>query len=335
MAVAQVRDVAALAGVSPATVSNALNHPAKVAAATLLRIHAAIDELGFVRNDAARQLRAGQNHSVGMLVLDVRNPFFTDVARGVEDSLAGVNRPLILGNSAQDPEREQSYLNLFEEQRVAGILITPVGDVIDRLKRLRERGTCVVLVDRMTSTEGFSSVGTDDHLGGHLATDHLLKLGRRKISFLGGPQGIEQVQRRFVGAQGAVATFGEGDVQATWIGSQDAMGGRGGAEQLLALPRKQRPDAIFAANDLIALGVLQALTLAKVRVPEDIALIGYDDIEFAASAAIPLSSVHQPALELGRRAAELLLREIAGDNDAEPQHIVFEPTVVIRESTSL
>jgi LacI family transcriptional regulator len=333
MAVAQVRDVAALAGVSPGTVSNALNHPAKVSPTTLARIQAAIDELGYIRNDAARQLRAGTNRAIGMIVLDIANPFFTDVARGVEDTLIPEKRPLILGNSAQEPSREKTYLDLFEQQRMSGVLITPVDDVIDRLRRLRDRGTSVVLVDRMTRVKEFSSVSIDDRLGGRIATEHLLDIGRRRIGFIGGPTGLAQVKNRLASARTAVEKHGSGEILLVESATMNVEAGRAGIEQLLALPERRRPDAIFAANDLVALGVLQGLTLAGVSVPDDIAIVGYDDIDFAASAAIPLTSVRQPAHLLGSTAAGLLLDVIADPEASEIKHVTLKPELVVRRST--
>ena len=333
MVVAQVRDVAALAGVSPGTVSNALNHPEKVTAATRERIQRAIDELGFVRNEAAHRLRRGVRESIGMLVLDVRNPFFTDVARGVELGLAQLGRPLLIGNSDQDPVREQAFLDSFEEQQLSGLLITPVGKDLKRLRRLRDRGTAVVLVDRMSKTSDFSSVAVDDSLGGRLAADHLLEIGRRRIAFIGGPKSIAQVSARLRAARKAVERFGQAQLTFYESAAMDFTAGRDAVEQFLALPRRHRPDAVFAGNDLVAIGALQALTLAGVSVPDDIAIVGYDDIEFAGSAAIPLTSVRQPAVEVGQRAAELLLAEIADPSAARPQHITLKPELVVRQST--
>ncbi|MET0766253.1 MAG: LacI family DNA-binding transcriptional regulator [Aeromicrobium sp.] len=334
MPVAQVRDVAALAGVSPATVSNALNHPAKVSPSTLARIQSAIDELGYIRNDAARQLRAGTNRAIGMVVLDIANPFFTDVARGVEDILLGEQRPLIMGNSAQEPHRETNYLDLFEQQRMDGVLITPVGDVMGRLRRLRDRGTSVVLVDRMTRAKEFSSVAIDDTMGGRIATEHLLAIGRRRIAFIGGPANLTQVKHRLAAARTAVEEHGGSELTVVETESMNAEAGRIAAEQLLTLPPAQRPDAIFAANDLVALGVLQAMTLAGVRVPDDIAIVGYDDIDFASSAAIPLTSVCQPAHLMGSTAATLLLDVIADPEASEVKHLTLKPELFIRRSTS-
>jgi len=325
-----VKDVAAAAGVSVGTVSNVLNRPEKVSPATLEHVQRVIGELGFVRNDAARQLRAGTNRAIGMVVLDVRNPFFTDVARGVELSLAEHRRPLILASSDQDARRESTYLDLFEEQRVSGLLITPVGKVLPRLRRLRERGTAVVVVDRRTGTREFSSVAVDDLRGGRLAAEHLLASGRRRIAFIGGPRGLTQIKHRLRASQEAVDGVHGARLRFVETAAMDADAGRQGAEELLA--GRDRTDAIFAANDLVALGVLQALTLAGVRVPDDVAIIGYDDIDFAASAAIPLSSVRQPRAEMGGVATDLLLAAI-DDPGAQIRDIVLEPELVVRRST--
>lgn len=334
MAVAQVRDVAALAGVSPATVSNALNHPDKVSPATRERIQAAITELGFVRNDAARQLRAGVNQSIGMVVLDARNPFFTDVSFGAEEILNADGRPLLLGNSAQDPEREAVYLDLFERQHVSGALVTPAGSSLEPLRRLAARGAQVVLVDRLTDAPDFSSVAVDDQVGGRLAVEHLVEAGRRRIAFVGGPGTLAQIQNR-LGAAREVAEQHEGtQIRFVETTTMDATAGRESVLELLRLEPSERPDAIFAGNDLVALGVLQGLTLAGVSVPDDIAIVGYDDISFAGSAAIPLTSVRQPAVELGRTAAQLLL-DALGDPDAtKVQHVTLEPELVVRASTT-
>lgn len=334
MVAANVRDVAALARVSVGTVSNVLNSTKKVAPGTEKRVLEAIETLGFVRNDAARQLRVGQSRMVGMMVLDVGNPFFTDLARGVEDTLALSSRSLILGNSAEDAAREESYLHLFEEQRVAGLLITPVSRTTDRLERLRRRGTPVVLVDRFGGVGDFSSVSVDDRRGGQIALQHLVDIGRVRPTFIGGSSAVVQVSERLHGAQSVLSEAGIAPLRVLERAYMSADAGRDAAEELLALAPSERPDSIFAANDLLALGVLQALTRAGVRVPDDIAIIGYDDIYFAASAAVPLSSVRQPTRGMGKAAAELLTAEIDGTAGSEFQHVVFEPELMARESTT-
>ncbi|TFB49983.1 LacI family transcriptional regulator [Cryobacterium tagatosivorans] len=329
-----MREVAAEAGVSVGTVSNVLNRPGKVSPDTVARVQAAIAHLGFVRNDAARQLRAGRSRSIGLVVLDVANPFFTDVARGAEDRAAEEGLAILLGNSDETIDRENAYLDLFEEQRVHGVLISPLGDLGDRLTRLRERGTPTVLVDRQAEDRRFSSVAVDDVAGGYLAADHLASIGRVRLAFVGGPAGIRQVTDRLEGARKAVAEHPGVSLEVIETESLTVLAGREAGERILARPESERPDAVFAANDLLAMGVLQALNMfGDVRVPGDIALIGYDDIAFAAAAVVPLSSIRQPSALIGYTAVDLLLREAAAGEGFEHEQIVFQPELVVRAST--
>lgn len=327
-----VKDVAALARVSVGTVSNVLNRPDKVAPATVERVQAAIEELGFVRNDAARQLRAGRSRSIGLIVLDVRNPFFTDVARGAERRAATGDLSILLGNSDADADRESGYLDLFEQQRVHGVLITPVADVSGRLEKLRARGIPTVLVDRPSDGADFSSVSVDDVAGGELAVRHLLEIGRRRIAFIGGPASVRQVADRLEGARRAVAEYADASLEVLETAALSVLEGRAAGEVLRDREPGDRPDAVFAANDLLAVGVLQALVMrGDVAVPGDIALIGYDDIDFSAATVVPLSSIRQPSELIGHRAVELLLAEVEGAGERE--QVVFQPELVVREST--
>lgn len=327
-----VRDVAALAGVSVGTVSNVLNGSPRVSPVATAKVRAAIADLGYVRNDAARQLRAGRSTTVGLVVLDVRNPFFTDVARGVEDEAAEHGLSVLLGNSSEDARRESGYLDLFEEQRVHGVLISPFGDVEPRLRQLRERGTPVVLVDRESRDAAVSSVSVDDIAGGRLAVEHLLATGRRRLVFAGGPLEIRQVSDRLTGARAAMAEVPEATLEILELGALTVLEGRMLGEALLA--RTERPDAIFAANDLVAVGLLQALVMSgALRVPQDVALIGFDDIDFASATVVPLSSIRQPRHEIGATALRIL-REEAAEPDLPPRRIVFQPEIVVRASTA-
>lgn len=329
-----VRDVAALAGVSVGTVSNVLNRPAKVSADTVARVQSAIRELGFVRNDAARQLRAGRSRSIGLVVLDVGNPFFTDLARGAEERAAEDGLTVLLGNSDDDPDRESGYLDLFEEQRVRGVLISPIGDVAERLERLRQHGTSAVFVDRRAGDLPFSSASVDDVAGGRMAAQHLVDIGRRRIAFVGGPEELHQVRDRLAGARLAVDAADGATLEVVRTDALTVDAGRAAGELLVARAPEGRPDAVFAANDLLAVGVLQAaVMLGDVRVPQDLALVGYDDIAFASATVVPLTSVRQPSRLIGRTGVELLLRQ-ADDPDAAPEQIEFQPELVIRASTS-
>lgn len=330
---ANIRDVAERAGVSVGTVSNVLNHRDKVSPDAVRRVREAIAELGYVRNDAARQLRVGRSSTVGLVVLDVRNPFFTDLARGAEREAAQHGLSVILGNSDEDVDREAAYLDLFEEQRVRGILISPYREVGERLRRLRERGTPAVLVDRRSEDPQFSSVSVDDELGGRLAAGHLIETGRRRILFTGGPFDIRQIVDRRAGAQAAVSGAAGVSLETVPTPAASVADGRATADVIAARPAAERPDAVFAANDLVAMGVLQGLAGHGIRVPEDIAIIGFDDIGFASAAVVPLSSVRQPSELMGETALRILLDQIA-DPDSQAQHVVFEPELVVRASTA-
>jgi LacI family transcriptional regulator len=333
MAAANVKDVAALAHVSIGTVSNVLNRPEIVAPETADRVLQAIEKLGFVRNDAARQLKAGRSNSIGLVVLDVRNPFFTDIARGAEEAASGAGFSVLLGDSGRSKERENGYLDLFEEQRVHGVLVSPLTDVGRRLEGLRRRRIPAVLVDRSGHGTGFSSVSVDDVAGGRLAVEHLLSIGRTRIAYLAGSFDFSQVTDRLQGAREAVAAHPGALLEVIDTNGLTVLAGRAAGEAIMARPAGERPDGVFTANDLIAVGVLQALVMqGDLRVPEDIAMVGYDDIDFAETAIVPLSSIRQPASLIGKTAVELLLEE-ARDPSLEPQQIVFQPELVVRQST--
>jgi LacI family transcriptional regulator len=333
-----MKDVAALAGVSVGTVSNVLNSPALVSDATRARVEKAIAKLGWVRNESARQLRAGRSRSIGIVVMDVANPFFTDIVSGVEDYVHNLGYSVQLGNSAQQTEREAAHLKLFEQHRVRGLLFAPISEVGQRVVEMRGHGIPVVIIDRAAKDAPYCSVAVDDVEGGRLAVGHLVAQGHRKIAFVGGPVSIQQVRDRHLGAQLALSQLGDsGHLMTISTDRLDTGSGTVAAGELVALPAGERPTAIFAANDLLAIGLLQGFVTNGVSVPEEISLIGYDDIDFAAAAAVPLSSVRQPRHALGVRAAELLFAEIDSLDDEAPhehQHIEFAPDLVVRRSTA-
>ena len=330
-----VHDVARHAGVSLGTVSNALNRPDMVSPETLERVRKSIDDLGYVRNESARQLRAGRSRTIGLVVLDVGNPFFIDVARGVEDAANAAGLAVILCNSDGSTAKEDNYLDLFEQLRVRGVLITPVDTVGSRLAAVRQRGTPVVLLDRLARAKDQCSVSVDDVLGGELAVAHLIETGHQRIAFVGAAVKVKQVEDRLKGAQRAIKRSGKADVE---LGvhvapSLNTVGGIEAARQLLAT--KPRPTAVFCVNDLIALGVLQVALEMGLRIPQDLAIVGYDDIEYAAAVSHPLSSVRQPRRLIGQTAAKLLMEEAEAGEDHEHQQVVFKPELVIRQSSDM
>lgn len=329
-----VRDVARKAGVSVGTVSNVLNNPDKVADKTVSKVQQAIRSLGFVRNDAARQLRAGKSHSIGLLVLDVRNPFFTDLARGAEEAAAEHHMSILLANSDENHEREKQLLSLFEEQRVAGLLVSPVSSDIKDLVSARDRGTPIVLVDRQSKDKTLSSVAVDDVAGGFMALSHLIETGRKRIMFAGGPMSIQQIADRLKGSKKAIKSQDNAELEVFATKNLTVLEGRAVGEAILSRPASQRPDAVFAANDLLAIGIMQVLVVAKnISIPGDIALVGYDDISFASSALISLSSVRQPSALIGAQAIELLIEETEARQNSTRRQVVFQPELVVRDSS--
>ena len=328
-----IRDVARVAGVSVGTVSNVLNKPEGVSPDSVARVQQAIEQLGYIRNDAARRLRAGVSATVGFVVLNGQNPFFNDVVRGAEDEASKNGIAILLGNTDEDTSREGMYLDLFEEQRVRGVLIAPYGDISERLQRLKSRDIPAVLVDRLNFDGRFSSVAVDSIAGGRMAAEHLIDTGRRRIGFVGGPFDIRQVRDRLEGARVAAEHSDyDVDIEVMTTSAMTVAEGVLAGARLLDRPRGEWPDAIFAANDLLALGVLQSLVAAGVPVPGQIALIGFDDIPFAAAAAVPLSSVRQPSRTIGQTALRILLEE-ADEPDLIPRQTVYQPELVIRRST--
>jgi LacI family transcriptional regulator len=317
------------------TVSNVLNRPDQVSPGTRERVLAAIAELGFVRNESARHLRAGRSRTIGLVVLDIANPFFTDVARGVEDVANAEGLAVILCNSDDRPGKEAAYLAVLAEQRVQGVLITPTAELSPELETLRGRGVPVVLVDRRAPGPDQCAVAVDDVLGGRLAAEHLLERRHRRIAFVGDSSGLPQVRERHDGVEQAVLEACGSD-DALVVLAPEALTvaqGRAAAGQILGLPAARRPTAAICVNDLLALGMLQEMVRHSVRVPDDFAIVGYDDIDFAAAAAVPLSSVRKPRQELGRRAAQLLIEEANAGETHRHQQLVFEPTLVVRESS--
>src|SRR5690606_19727193 len=229
-------------------------------------------------------------------------------------------------------QRERLYLSLFEEQRVRGILLASTGSSAELIEAIRGRGTPVVMVESAQAERGFS-VSVDDIAGGEIAVQHLAGLGRRRIGVVAARQDLRQVADRLTGARRAAEAAG---IEIEVLEAEDltVLAGRTVGEAIVARSTAERPDAVFCVNDLLAVGVLQAFAFRhQIAVPEEIALVGYDDIAFARSTVVPLTSVSQPADLMGRTALALLEEQIASP-DAPARHVSFTPTLVERESTT-
>ena len=290
-------------------------------------------ELGFVRNESARQLRAGTSRTLAYVMLDAGNPFFTDVAQGIEIAAEAVDLSLVLCNSRNSPSASSAHLRPAPAAAGPGHPGHPGRPGLADARRGRRRGTPVVIVDRTRTDRSFCSVAVDDVLGGRLAVEHLVDRGHPRVAYVGGPftsvrcATVSRAPARPGRAAGLPAddlSSIETDRSTSPAAARPAPGWSG--------CRPRRPTAAFCANDLTALGLLQHAISSGVRVPEELAIVGYDDIEFAAAAAVPLTSVRQPRRELGRTAAELVLDE-ATNPEHDHRQVLFTPELVAREST--
>ena len=291
-----------------------------------------IDELGFVRNESARHLRTGTGRIIGLVILDLSNPFFTDLARGVEDRANEAGYSVIVCNSDEDQAKEDAYMRVLEERRVQGMLIVPVAPGSPAVDRLRARGTAVVRVTHRIGDDE-CGVGADDLRGGELAMGHLLALGHERIGYITSASHVWPTDERREGMLMAARKEGISDdvLHDISVEHLNVAHGRDAGERILGI--RPRPTAVICANDLVALGVLQVMIRHGVRVPGDMAIVGFDDIEFASAAAIPLTSVRLPRRFMGRLATDLLLEEASGDPEHVHRRIVLEPELVVRQST--
>ena len=324
---ARIQDVAAAAGVSVATVSNALNRPELVRPATAARVRAAVHELDYVANPAAAGLRNGRASSIGLVLPDIANSFYARIARGAADAAYAHGFSLVLCHSADDPDREEASFALLAEQRAAGAVVVPREAGPPRLARLRRRGIPLVLTDRSVPVTEGCSVAVDDVTGGRLAVDHLLARAARDVLVVNGGRGIRQCTDRHQGARqavrGALVRLRELVVDEMTVDAGTTV-----ARGLAALP-----DAVFCTNDFLAAGLVRGLAARGVRVPDDVRVVGYGDLDVARLAAVALTTVRQPVEELGRAAVELLLDEVEAPRDHAHEARVFAPHLVVREST--
>ncbi|WP_346618419.1 LacI family DNA-binding transcriptional regulator [Blastococcus montanus] len=327
-------DVARAAGVSLGTVSNVLNDPAKVTAETRRKVEAAIAELGFVRNGAARSLKSGTSSTLGFVVQDLSNTFFLDMVRGAEEEAALSGMNVLLANSASDGAKQQAYLNLFEQEQVAGILVAPHRRTLDQIRALQARGMPLVVLNDPSPGLDVCAVMTDNVRGGYLAARHLIDSGRRRLLFAG-PQQFRVIGERLEGAARAVCEAGAAvtleRVDTPEVRAED---GRRVAEEILGRPEADRPDAVLGAADLLALGVIQHVLLdGRLRIPEHLAVVGYDNNRSAWNSVVPITTLDQAGEEMGRTAARLLLEQLTSPRRQEHRAVTLEPVLIPREST--
>lgn len=330
-AVVGIKEVAERAGVSLGTVSNVLNKPHLVAATTMERVQAVMAEMGFVRNDLARVLRTGGSKTLGMVVLSFANPFFADLAHACEAAAEAEGFTVVLGSSDQRSDREARYLELFDEQRVGGMLVAPLSGATEQMRRLHQRGVRMVLFDNNAEYDDFCTVALDGFKSGSLSVQHLVESGRRRIAFAASRSYL--LEDRWLGAQATAQRHPGVRLERLETSDQTVAAGQAIGARIVGLPDAERPDAVVAGNDQTALGLLEALLAAgTVRVPEDIAVIGCDDIDYAATAAVPLTTIRQPVKAIAHEAIRLALDE-ADWVDHVHRRVTLAPELVVREST--
>jgi LacI family transcriptional regulator len=302
-----------------------------VAEATRERVRAAIGELGFVRNESARQLRQGRSRTFGVVLENLANPYFTDLARGAEAAMNTDGFDAVWCTSDGSPAKERRCLDFLQEQRVSGLIITPVGLDDERIAELHDRGLSVVVLDRREYT-GVCSTRVDHVAGGEIAVNHLLGRGHRRLAIVTGPLLQEPIRDRYSGAEAAARAAGLPDRDMATLVHCDMTptAGKDAARRLLELD--PLPTGVFCTNDLLAIGLVNELQRAGVKVPQEICVVGYDDIELAGTSVVPLTTVRQPRHELGWTAAELALAESSASDGHEHRQLVLTPSLVVRES---
>ncbi|WP_426248042.1 LacI family DNA-binding transcriptional regulator [Pseudomonas sp. TWR3-1-1] len=327
---ATIKDVAALAGISYTTVSHVLNKTRPVSEPVRLKVEEAIARLDYVPSAVARSLKAKSTATIGLLVANSLNPYFAELARGIEDYCERNNYCVILCNCDDDPDKQRSYLRVLLEKRVDGLVVASAGGDAGLASGLAGVRTPMVIVDR--SLEGIDAdlVRIDHEQGAYLATRHLLDLGHRAIACIGGPAITSVAHMRKAGYLRALSEAGliPND---DWMIESDfsCTGGYEAAGRLLS---GDRPSAIFACNDMMGIGVLRAAAERHIRVPEQLSVIGFDDVQMSRYVYPALTTVGQSILQLGETAAQVLLRRIATPQQAVEQLIVA-PNIVLREST--
>lgn len=329
---ASLTDVARHANVSIATVSRVINNSDKVVAETRALVCKAMEELGYKPNRVARRLRqrGRVRHLLGLIIPDIQNPFYAELARGVEDVAYANKFAVMLCNSDEDLKKEAFYIDVLQAESVDGIILPPISEKDAVVIKLIESGVPVVTVDRSLAHRCMDKVEVDNRRGAHEAVEHLIKLGHRRIGLIAGRLNVSTSRERRQGYEDAL-TAHKLPVAAGYIRGGDfkQASGRAMADELLDLATP--PTALFVLNNLMTVGALESIHRRKLRIPKDIAVIGFDDLPWAEALDPPLTVVRQPAYEVGQAAAELLIKRLEEPNRAET-HLKLLPRLVIRSS---
>ena len=315
------------------TVSRVINDSGYVSPEARARVNRAIGELGYMPNVLARQLRSKRTKTIGLVVTDIANPFFTTIARGVEDAARAQGYAVMFCNTDESEAEEIEYVRVLIQRQVDGVLLVPATDSSASLELLRKHGLPVVVLDRRLTAGGTDEVRTDSEAGAHSAVRYLLDLGHRRIAVLTGPETVSTSADRVAGYRRAMTEEGlKPEDELVVFGGYNVASGYEMTQRILGID--PRPTAMFAANNFIAFGAIRALRQAGMRTPEDMSIAVFDDLPPGWVFDPFLTVVSQPAYEIGKQAAELMLERLAGKAPAEPRTIVLPSELITRRSTA-
>jgi LacI family transcriptional regulator len=330
-----VRDVAERAGVHPATVSRVLDPASRhrISDATARRVEKAVKDLGYETNSAARAMKLRRSFTVGVMIPDVANPLFPPMVRAIEDYLDPLGYTALMTNTDSDPERERHKLKALSARQVEGLIMAPSSANTGLVEELINGDVPVVLVNRSIDNVPGYAVTPDDRRGAASAVDHLISLGHHAIAHLAGPQDLSPGQERLRGFRESMRDHGL-EVPDSLVVVADAFTGGAGVEPMRQLlDHGERFTAVFAGNDLLALDCIHALKAAGLRCPEDVSVIGFNDMPFADQFTPPLTTIGYSYYDMGKNAAEMLMGQIAGTGSG-PRTLVLSTELVVRGSTA-
>ncbi len=330
---ATVLDVAKLAGVSPITVSRVINRSGYFSEDTRKRVEAAAAELGYVQNSVARSLRSSRTNTIALIVSDITNPFFTSLARGVEDTASDAGYTVFFCNTDESTDEEEKYAQVLLKKQVDGFLLVPAHSSAHSIQMIQKHNIPLVILDRWVANASADMVRCDSEGGSYQLTRLLLSLGHREIAIISGPKDVSTAIDRVTGYRKALDEAGL-PIHEAYVryGEFTQSSGYLLTQNVLAL--EPRPTAIFGANNFIAIGVLKALSDAGVRVPEDLSVVAFDDLPEPMVVSPFLTVASQPAYEMGCRATQLLLERFADPGAGDRQQIILPTQVIVRGSTA-
>ena len=327
-----IRDVAQRAGVAPTKVSRVINNSGYVTQEKRELVEAAIADLKYVPNTLARSFRFKQTNTIALVLTDVTNPFWTEVARGVEDAAREQNFNVILCNTDESAGRQAEYLSVLLQKQVDGILLVPANSTVAPIEAIQAQGTALVVLDRRVPAAHVDIVRCDSEGGAHQLIQHALSLGHCRIAVLTGPSDVSSAQDRVAGYRRALVEAGIEVIEDLIFYGQfvQASGYQMAQQALLARPR---PTALFAANNFIAIGAWRALHEVGLRIPEDMTLVGFDDLPASLVVEPFLTVAAQPGYEMGKQGTDLLLTRLVEETPVQPQEIVLPTQLIVRGSS--